>query len=117
MASLGQTSGRANTPFGTEYKELNMLPLFTEKGLLQAVARESCLPQARRGIWGIVKSFHAHNQIKPQTHGMLRRSTRVLAINDMVAANPPASRCAGRPWKDFVSCLRREMKALVGRGA
>lgn len=49
--------------------------------------------------------------------GVLRRSMRVLAINDKVAANPPATRCAGRPWKSFVSCLRREMKATVGAGA
>lgn len=49
--------------------------------------------------------------------GVMRRSTRVLAINDRVAANPPASKCAGKDWKAFVSCLRREMKSTVGRGA
>lgn len=46
--------------------------------------------------------------------GVMRRSDRVIAINERVAANPPATRCAGKPWKEFVSCLRREMKAIVG---
>jgi hypothetical protein len=49
--------------------------------------------------------------------GVMRRSARVLAINDRVAANPPASKCAGKDWKAFVSCLRREMKSTVGGGA
>jgi len=44
--------------------------------------------------------------------GVLRRSAAVMARNDRVAANPPAKKCAGRPWKQFVSCLRSAMKAI-----
>ena len=54
--------------------------------------------------------------------GVLRRSKRVLAINAKLEAvagtpNAPATKCKGKPWREFVRCLRREMKALVGAGA
>lgn len=50
---------------------------------------------------------------------VIRSSTAVLAINkklEDVRGTPraPATICKGRPWKPFVSCLRTEMKKLVG---
>lgn len=38
--------------------------------------------------------------------GVLRRSTRVLERNRSFAAKKPASGCKGKPWKEFVTCLR-----------
>ncbi|RSN72969.1 MAG: hypothetical protein DSO07_01075 [Thermoproteota archaeon] len=49
--------------------------------------------------------------------GVHRRSEKVLRINEKVAAYKPASKCAGKPWDEFVKCLRKEMKAAVGAGA
>jgi hypothetical protein len=94
---LGQTAGHANTPFGTKvYYKPSLLNLLFLKPL------------------GWISDKGKVVFRKP---GVMRRSTRVLAINDRVAASPPAAKCAGKDWKAFVSCLRREMKATVGRGA
>jgi hypothetical protein len=41
--------------------------------------------------------------------GVLRRSDKVIERNKKVAAAPPAPKCAGKPWKEFVKCLRKEM--------
>jgi len=51
--------------------------------------------------------------------GLIRRSEKVLAINkklEDVRGTPraPATICKGRPWKEFIKCLRAEMKKLVG---
>ena len=50
--------------------------------------------------------------------GVLRKSDYVLMINEQLAAvkgkpDAPAKKCKGKAWKDFVSCLRKEMKALI----
>ena len=45
--------------------------------------------------------------------GVIRRSDKVLAINRKVRANPPAKKCKGKPWDEFVACLSREMEAVV----
>ena len=50
--------------------------------------------------------------------GVLRKSEKVLKINAQLEAvkgtpDAPASKCEGKPWKEFVSCLRKEMKALI----
>ena len=47
--------------------------------------------------------------------GVMRRSKKVLAINEKVRASPPASKCKGLPWAEFVACLSKEMKATVGK--
>ncbi|MEM2288364.1 MAG: hypothetical protein QW503_04665 [Sulfolobales archaeon] len=54
-----------------------------------------------------------------RTAGVMRRSPRVVAINERLAAAPvkPATKCKGRPWKEFIECLRREMKATIGGAA
>jgi len=62
------------------------------------------------------------NKVIIRHPGVLRRSERVLAINkklEDVAGTPraPATACKGKPWREFVSCLRREMKSLIGGGA
>jgi hypothetical protein len=40
--------------------------------------------------------------------GVLRRSTKVLDRNKRWAAAPPSPKCKGKPWKEFVACLRKE---------
>ena len=51
--------------------------------------------------------------------GVNRRSASVLAVNEVLEdlagkPNHPATVCGGEgAWKDFVKCLRREMKNLM----
>lgn len=50
--------------------------------------------------------------------GVARKSKFVLQINEQLRAlrnspNHPAKKCAGRSWRDFVSCLSAEMKAAI----
>ena len=54
--------------------------------------------------------------------GVYRRSADVVEINKKLEAlkgsgRTPAELCAGKPWDEFVSCLRAEMKKVVGGGA
>ncbi len=44
--------------------------------------------------------------------GVMRRSAKVIARNEKVAASPPAPKCKGKPWDEFVKCLSEEMKKL-----
>lgn len=41
--------------------------------------------------------------------GVMRRSEDVIARNEEVAADPPAPKCEGKPWDEFVTCLSDEM--------
>jgi len=41
--------------------------------------------------------------------GVQRRSTKVLARNEKVRASPPAAKCKGLAWPDFVGCLAKNM--------
>ncbi len=41
--------------------------------------------------------------------GVIRRSTKVLERNKKVRASPPATKCKGLPWDQFVACLAKEM--------
>ena len=45
--------------------------------------------------------------------GVMRRSKKVIRINEKVAGAPPAPKCKGLPWKEFTKCLRKEMKTLL----
>jgi len=86
MASLGRTYGRPNTPFGSKVYYK---------------------PSMGRIIFRIP--------------GVVRRSEKVLAINaklEAVAGTPdaPATKCKGKPWREFVKCLKYEMKRLIGGG-
>ena len=49
--------------------------------------------------------------------GVMRRSKKVVAINKKLAIAPvkPATACKGKPWKEFVNCLRKKMKEIVGK--
>ncbi len=53
--------------------------------------------------------------------GVTRRSADVKRINQKLEAlkgspQAPAHKCGGRDWKDFVKCLKSEMKSIVGGG-
>jgi hypothetical protein len=91
--------------------------------------------------YGRVKQNAFANRVysKPSLHravirhpGVVRRSTRVLAINAKLEAvkgtpNAPATKCGAspeerkqgihKPWPEFISCMRKEMKSLVGKTA
>jgi len=55
--------------------------------------------------------YHKPSLRKPVIRhpGVIRRSTKVLERNKKVAAAPPASKCKGKPWDEFVTCLSKEM--------
>ncbi|MBW2671931.1 MAG: hypothetical protein JRD89_00780 [Deltaproteobacteria bacterium] len=40
--------------------------------------------------------------------GVIRTSDRVIERNRKWAAAPPASKCKGLPWREFVRCLSKE---------
>ena len=46
---------------------------------------------------------------KPGVH---RRSEKVIARNEKVAAAKPAAKCKGLPWDKFVVCLSEQMKKV-----
>jgi hypothetical protein len=41
--------------------------------------------------------------------GVIRRSAKVLARNEKVKAAPPATKCKGKPWDAFITCLSEQM--------
>jgi hypothetical protein len=45
---------------------------------------------------------------------VIRSSTRVIERNKRLIAAPvkPATKCKGKPWKEFIACLSKEMKAI-----
>jgi hypothetical protein len=45
--------------------------------------------------------------------GVIRKSEKVKAINRKLAAAKPAHACKGKPWKQFVSCLREQTSKAV----
>jgi len=52
--------------------------------------------------------------------GVVRKSPLVVAINEAledVAESPehPVVLCAGKPWKEFVACIRRTMKGFINK--
>jgi hypothetical protein len=48
---------------------------------------------------------------------VIRSSKKVTAINEKLIAAPtkPATACKGKPWKEFVACLSKKMKEIVGK--
>ena len=44
--------------------------------------------------------------------GVRRTSEKVKAINRRMADLKPASKCKGKKWRQFVSCLREQTKEL-----
>ena len=86
MATLGRTYGRPNTPFGSKVYYK---------------------PSMGRIIFRIP--------------GVIRKSEKVLAINAKLEAlrgspDHPATKCKGRSWRQFIACLRAEMKKVIGGG-
>jgi len=54
--------------------------------------------------------------------GVVRRSEKVLSINEQLenlAGKPdhPATQCKGKPWREFVSCLRTKMKEKIKKAS
>jgi len=52
--------------------------------------------------------------------GVIRSSDAVIAVNRILedlkmskAEDLPAKKCAGKPWKQFVKCMKEEMKKTV----
>jgi hypothetical protein len=49
--------------------------------------------------------------------GVIRSSDVVLAVNqileEMKKEERPAKKCAGKPWRQFVKCMKEEMKKAV----
>jgi hypothetical protein len=50
---------------------------------------------------------------------VIRSSDKVLAINAKLAAvrgtdRAPARQCKGKPWREFVDCLKDAMRSVVG---
>jgi hypothetical protein len=45
---------------------------------------------------------------------VIRSSDNVIARNKLLreATEKPATKCKGRPWKEFIKCLSEEMKKL-----
>ena len=41
--------------------------------------------------------------------GVLRKSEKVMARNEEIRKAPPASKCEGKPWDEFVACLAENM--------
>jgi len=50
---------------------------------------------------------------------VIRSSEKVLEINRKLieAKVKPATACKGLPWRDFVVCLSKKMKEIVGKPA
>ncbi len=45
--------------------------------------------------------------------GVMRRSPNVVAVNKKFKAIRPSVACKGKPWKDFVKCLRDQLKGKL----
>ena len=52
--------------------------------------------------------------------GVIRSSDAVIAVNRILEdlkmskeEDLPAKKCAGKPWRQFVKCLKKEMKNIV----
>jgi hypothetical protein len=56
-------------------------------------------------------------KVVPRPTNVIRSSDAVLAVNkileEMKKEDLPAKKCAGKPWKQFVKCLKEEMKKTV----
>jgi len=51
--------------------------------------------------------------------GVVRKSSKVLKVNEALEkkkdkTDHPATKCKGKKdWREFISCLRKEMKSLM----
>jgi len=79
--------------------------------------KKGSTPGRVRNLLGVSRIYYkpALGKFVIRKPGVIRRSDKVLSINQKVRASPPAPKCKGKPWDEFVSCLSKEMKATVGR--
>ena len=87
MARLGRTYGRPNTPWGTK--------VYFKPSMGRVIAR---------------------------TPGVVRKSKKVISINEQLEnlagkSDHPATQCKGKPWREFVSCLRTKMKEKITKAS
>jgi hypothetical protein len=83
-----------------------------KKGLTRGRVRGSNIPGVRPYYKGALR------KVVFRPVNVIRSSDRVIAINQKLEEvrgtdRAPARKCKGRPWAQFVECLRDEMKKLV----
>jgi hypothetical protein len=85
------------------------------------ISEEKNMPIKLGQTYGHVKQTAFSNRVyhKPSLRkpvirhpGVMRRSSAVLDRNKKVEASPPAPKCKGKAWDDFIACLSDEMKKL-----
>ena len=71
-------------------------------------------PGRVRNLLGVARIYYKPSLGKfvIRKPGVNRRSEKVIARNQKVAAAKPAKACAGKAWNDFVKCLREQMKKV-----
>lgn len=87
-----------------------------KKGITAGRVRGSAIPGVR------VYYKPSLRKIVFRPNNVIRSSDRVIAINEKLEAlrgspNHPAKKCKGKPWGEFIQCLKTEMKTVVGGGA
>lgn len=82
-------------------------------------------PKRTRGkskiLGGVVKFIIREGKLVPRFPGVTRRSAKVVDINDRLrnlkgSTDHPAVQCAGKPWKEFLSCMSKTFKDRVFQG-
>lgn len=80
------------------------------------MARKGQTPGRVKNLLGVARIYYKPTlgKIVIRKPGVIRRSDKVIAINEKVAAAKPAAKCKGLgSWDKFVKCLREEMKKAV----
>lgn len=64
-----------------------------------------------RNVLGITRAYFKPSlgKLVIRKPGVIRRSEKVLERNRKVRASPPATKCKGKAWDEFVACLSKEM--------
>ena len=64
-----------------------------------------------RNVLGVARMYYkpTMGRFVIRKPGVTRRSEKVLERNRVVKANPPAAKCKGKPWHEFVACLSEHM--------
>ena len=78
------------------------------------VAKKGQTPGRVRNLLGVSRIYYKPSLGKfvIRKAGVIRRSDKVIARNESVAAAKPAKACKGKPWGEFVTCLSEEMKKV-----
>jgi len=70
-------------------------------------------------VWRIYVKPSMDGRLIPRKKTVLRRSAKVLERNKIFAQKAPQMvlACRGRPWKEYVACLRQKARELgLGTG-